>query len=165
MIAGAQITLDPAAPAAAQTDQPFPVRGQFFPAEAARGQRLALRVSLDQRGEPAQRAIAGGAGGQQDELAGSGACFFRVGRRDLRLPHRQRHADHRLDLGGAAGAGEGHGAVERIGVGERQMGQSILAGAGGQLRDRRRRAEQGEVGMDFQVGEGHNDQGFGLQAV
>ena len=44
VVARAQITLDPAAPAAAQTDQPLPVRGQLIPAEATRCQRLALRV-------------------------------------------------------------------------------------------------------------------------
>ena len=76
VVARAQITLDPAAPAAAQTDQPLPVRGQLVPAEAARGQRLALRAALDQRGEPAQRAIAGGAGRQQDELAGYRRLLF-----------------------------------------------------------------------------------------
>ena len=80
---------------------------------------------------------------------------FREGRREVRFPHCQRHADHRLDLGRATGAGKGHGAVEGVGVGERQMGQSIATGAGGQLRNGWRRAEQGEVRVDFQVGETH----------
>ena len=62
----------------------------------------------------------------------TGAGFFREGRRD-RFPHRQRHPDHRLQFSLAAGAGKGHSTVEGVGVGERQVGQPILMGAGGEL--------------------------------
>ena len=54
-----------------------------------------------------------------------------------------------------AGTAKRHSAVERIGVGQRQMAHSLVDGTACQLGHTRRAAEQREVGMDFEMRESH----------
>ena len=56
----------------------------------------------------------------------------------------------------ATGAVKRHDAVERIGVGQRQMAHTIVGGTTRQLGHTRRAAEQGEVRMDFEMCESHD---------
>ncbi len=148
-VAGPQQAFHPARPAAAEADQALAVGLQVGPGQAHGGRDLALRLGLDQRREPAQRAVARRTCGQQHQAAGRGR------RPDLRLGrgHRGRHAQDGHDPGLPAGAVKGHHAVEGVEVGQGQVGHAPGGGPRCQAGHRRRAAEQGIVGMDVQVGE------------
>lgn len=146
-IARAQAARNPALLPAAEADQPRPLRSQRVPVQATRGQRLPLWAALDQRGQAAERAVASRISGEQHQLAGGGRGH-RVGRRG----HRDRHADDGLDGGCAAGAGKSHRAIQRVGIGQRQVRQAVGAGARHKLGHRGCSAKQREVRMDFEMG-------------
>ena len=149
-VAGAQEALQPAGAPAGQADQPAGMGAQFGQRQAGAAAALAVGAGLKQRGQAAERAIAGRIGSQQHETARPG---MGVGRQIVgRQGHGGGQADDGPDAGGAAGAGEADRAEEGVAVGQSQLAQAVAPGAGNEVVEQRRRPQQRVMRMQVQVG-------------
>ena len=90
--------------------------------QASGGQVFPFRAALDERGQAAQGAIAGRAGGQQHQVA---RVFFTCETRPRFAGHGDSHTDDGLESGGLAGPMKGQHAVEDVGIGQGQVAHSL----------------------------------------